>query len=161
VGSLKEFLASQAERLKAQKPEVERRREEWVAAVERLNDQIKGWLKQADSDGILNFEDRTISIREEGIGTYDVSGLSIGIGPWEVRVEPIARYVAGPTSATGVVHVSRASGRVDLTDGLRRYMIFRGEKEPEDRWNLIEQDGFRLQPFDQKTFEAAFQSLLE
>ena len=77
------------------------------------------------------------------------------------RAEPIARNVAGPLSATGVIHVSRAYGRVDLTDGLQKFMIFRAQKVPEDRWSIIEQDGFRMQAFDQFTFEEAFKALLE
>jgi hypothetical protein len=79
----------------------------------------------------------------------------------ELRVEPIARNVAGPLSATGVIHVSRAYGRVDLTDGLQRFMIFRVEKDPEDRWSIIKQDGFRMEAFDQCAFEEAFKALLE
>jgi hypothetical protein len=45
---------------------------------------------------------------------------------------------------------------VDLTDGLQKFMIFRVEKDPEDRWSIIEQDGFRMQEFDQFAFEKAF-----
>ena len=75
-------------------------------------------------------------------------------------MEPIARYVAGPLSATGVISVNRAYGRVDLTDGLKKFMVFRVDRDPEDRWNIVEQDGFRIQPFDQSTLEEAFKSLL-
>ncbi len=40
-------------------------------------------------------------------------------------------------------------------------MIFRVEKGPEDRWSIIEQDGFRMRAFDQFAFEDAFKALLE
>jgi hypothetical protein len=40
-------------------------------------------------------------------------------------------------------------------------MLFRTEKEPEDRWVVIEDDGYRSQPFDRDSFESAFQRLLE
>ncbi len=40
-------------------------------------------------------------------------------------------------------------------------MIYRTEKDPEDRWSLIEVDSYRIQPLDQLAFEAALQSLLE
>jgi len=40
-------------------------------------------------------------------------------------------------------------------------MIFRVEKDPEVRWNIIEQDGFHMQTLDQAAFEGAFRSLLE
>ena len=69
--------------------------------------------------------------------------------------------MVGPLSSTGVIHVSRAYGRVDLTDGLQKYMIFRVENDPEDRWSIVEQDGFRMRAFDQVAFEEAFKALLE
>jgi hypothetical protein len=161
VGSLKEFIAEQAEKLRAELPRAAGKRDEWVAAVDRLNELIKGWLEQADPERVLEVQVRPYQLREEGIGSYEVRGLSIGLGPREVRVEPIARHVAGPLSSTGVISVHRAYGRVDLTDGLKTFMIFRVEKDPQDRWNIIEQDGFRMQPFEQSAFEEAFKSLME
>ena len=50
---------------------------------------------------------------------------------------------------------------MDLTDGLQKFMIFRVEKVPEDRWSIIEQDGFRMRAFDQVAFEEALKALLE
>ena len=70
-------------------------------------------------------------------------------------------HVAGPTSLTGVIHVPRAYGRVDMTNGLSKFMLFRVEKEPEDRWNIIEQDSYQMRPFDRASFEETLQSLLE
>ena len=120
------------------------------------------WLTYADPDhAILEVRETPYQLREEGIGSYEARGLIISLGRRELRVEPIARNVAGPLSSTGVIHVSRAYGRVDLTDGLQKYMIFRVEKVPEDRWSIIEQDGFRMRAFDQVAFEEAFKALLE
>ena len=82
-------------------------------------------------------------------------------GRRSVRLEPIARNVVGPLSSTGFIHVSRAYGRVDLTDGVQEYMIFRVEKDPADQWSIVEQDGFRMRAFDQVAFEEAFKALLE
>jgi hypothetical protein len=162
VGSLKNFIAEQAEKLRTEGSQATQKRDEWVAAVDRLNQQIREWLTQADPDHkVLEVRERPYQLREEGIGTYEARGLSISLGPRELRVEPIARNVAGPFSATGVIYVNRAYGRVDLTDGLKKLMIFRVEKDPEDRWSIIEQDGFRMQTFDQSAFEEAFKSLLE
>ena len=135
---------------------------EWVAAVDRLIEKIKAWLSYADPDhAILEVRETPCQLREEGIGGYEARGLVVRVGRRELRIEPIARNVAGPLSATGLIHVSRAYGRVDLTDGLQKYMIFRVEKVPEDRWTIIEQDGFRMRAFDQAAFEEAFKALLE
>ncbi len=162
MSSLKDFIAEQAEKLRTEEPLAAQKRDEWIAAVDRLNQQIEEWLAQADPDHhVLQVSERLYPLREEGIGSYEARGLSIRLGPREVRVEPIARNVAGPLSATGVISVNRAYGRVDLTDGLRKFLIFRVEKDPEDRWNIIEQDSFRMRTFDQSAFENAFKSLLE
>jgi hypothetical protein len=161
VGSLKEFLARQAETLPTQASAAAKKRDEWAAAVDRLTVQMRDWLQQADAAHVLSIEDLPFSIREEGIGAYEVHGLAIRLGPREVRVEPVARFVAGPLSMTGRAFIPRAFGRVDLTDGLRKFILFRVEKEPTDRWNIVTPDGYEIRPFDQSSFEAALQSLLE
>ncbi len=160
--SLKDFIASQAEKLRNEESQAARKRDEWVGAVDRLNEQIREWLTSADPDhAILEVRETPFQLREEGIGGYEARGLLIRVGRREIRVAPIARNVAGPLSETGVIHVNRAFGRVDLTDGLQKYMIFRVEKEPEDRWRIIKQDGYRMQGFDLRAFEEAFKALLE
>jgi hypothetical protein len=162
VESLKDFIASRAQKLRNEEPRTVQKRDEWISAVDRLNQQIRSWLSQADPDHeVLEVRELPCQLREEGIGSYDVRGLLISLGRREIRVEPIARHVAGPLSATGVIHVSRAYGRVDLTDGLQKFMIFRVEKDPEDRWSIVEQDGYRVNAFDQVAFEEAFKTLLE
>ncbi|MEJ7639918.1 MAG: hypothetical protein WKF75_18600 [Singulisphaera sp.] len=161
MGSLKQFLEEEAGKLQTYLSEAARKRDEWVGAVDRLTSRMKEWIGEADSGGVLVLQDRMFTLREEGIGAYEIHGLSIGLGPREIRLEPVARNVAGPHSATGVIHVSRAYGRVDMTDGLRKFVIFRLEREPEERWNIIEQDSYAMQLFNQQSFEAAVQSLLE
>jgi hypothetical protein len=129
--------------------------------VDRVNKQITDWLMQADPDQkLIKVNQQPYELREVGIGTYQVNGLWITIGSRLIRVEPIARNVAGPHSSTGIVHIPRAYGRIDLTDGLQRFMIFRVEKDP-DHWNIIEQDSYRMHSFGQTSFEEACKRLLE
>ena len=161
MASLKEFLKEQAENLRTQEPERAKKRDEWVAAVDRLCNQIKEWLAQADAEKVLTVQGRSYERREEGIGSYTVSGISISLGPRHVDVVPVARKVVGPLSTTGVIYVPRAYGRVDLSNGLEKFMLFRVEREPEDRWSIVGQDRPQMERLDQSTFEAAFQSLLE
>lgn len=162
MGSLKEYIAEQADRLRAEESEAGRKRDEWVRAIDRLNRQIRDWLEQADPDHkFIEVEERPYQFREEGIGAYEASGLSIHLGQREVRLVPVARNVAGPLSAAGVIQVNKAYGRADLSDGLKKFLLFRVEKEPEERWKIVEQDGFRMQVLDQAAFEEAFKSLLE
>jgi hypothetical protein len=161
VASLKEFLASEAEKLRSEQAEALTKRAEWIAAVERLLGQIKDWLGQADPERILRIDEAPLRIGEQGLGTYEIPGLTIGLGTREVRIKPVARHVLAPLRVTGRMHVPRAYGRVDLTNGLDRFMIFRTAKEPDDRWTIIEEDGPLMKPFDRDSFESAFQSLLE
>jgi hypothetical protein len=101
VESLKDFIASQAEKLRNEESQAAHKRNEWVAAVDRLNQQIKAWLSYADPDhAILDVCETPYQLREEGIGSYEARGLTISVGRRELRVEPIARNVAGPLSST-------------------------------------------------------------
>jgi hypothetical protein len=161
VSSLREFLASDAEKLRGEQAEAMGKREEWIESVRQLIDQIKEWLKDADEKHVLMIDGSPIRISERGLGTYEVPALTIGLGTREVRVKPIARYVGAPLRATALLQVPRAYGRVDLTNGLDRYLIFRVEKEGGDRWRIVEQDGPLVEPFNRKSFETAFQRLLE
>ena len=47
--TLKDFIASQAQKLRNEEPQAARKRDEWVS-VDRLNQQIRSWLTQADPD---------------------------------------------------------------------------------------------------------------
>jgi hypothetical protein len=161
VASLKEFLASEAEKLRSEQSEALTKRAEWIAVVDRLLAQIKDWLGQADTQRILMIDEAPLRLSEQGLGTYEIPSLTIGLGTREVRIKPVARFVAAPLRVTGRMHVPRADGRVDMTNGLDRYMIFRTQQEPDDRWTIIEEDGPLMKPFDRKSFESALKSLLE
>ena len=159
--SLKEFLAAEAEKLQSERSEAMKKRDEWIESVGRLLHQIEEWLGEADSGQALTRKRGHLTLREVGIGTYDVPFLLIELGVREVSITPVARFVAGPLSSTGSMHILRSYGRVDMGNRLEKYMLFRIEKDPVDRWVIIEEDGYRTQPFDRDSFESAFQSLLE
>ena len=44
--TLKEFLASQAERLRSQESDAAQRRDEWLASLNRLFSQIRTWIRR-------------------------------------------------------------------------------------------------------------------
>jgi hypothetical protein len=160
VASLKEFLAGEADKLRNEQSEAMTERQEWIAAVDRLLAQIKDWLQQADERGILLIQEATFPLSEQGIGTYEIRSLTIGLGPREVRIKPVARFLAAPLRSNGVIHIPRPYGRVDMTNGLDKFKIFRTEKDPTDRWTIVEQDSSRIELFDRNSFESAFKSLL-
>jgi len=161
VASLKEFLESEAEKLRSEQAAALTERQEWIAAVERLLAQTKEWLGEADTKRILMVEETPIRIAERGLGTYEIPALTIGLGTREACIKPVARYVAAPLRSTGIIQVPRAYGRVVMTNGLDRYMIFRTELEPDERWVIIEQNEPLMEWFDRNSFEIALKSLLE
>jgi hypothetical protein len=160
VASLKEYLAGEAEKLRTEQSEGMQKRHEWIAAVDRLLAQIKDWLQQADEGRILMIQEASFPISEQGIGTYEITSLTMGVGTREVRVKPVARFVAAPLRPNGTI-IPRAFGRVDMTNGFDKSLLLRTEKDPADRWMIIGQDSSRIERFDRNSFESAFQSLLE
>jgi len=161
MSSLKEFLDKQVDSKESRIAKATAKRDEWINALNQLNNRIKGWIDQADVNHVLRVEEVGYPLREEGIGTYDAPGLVITLVPWEVKLKPIARFVAGSLAATGAIHVRRAFGRVDLTNGIEKHMLFRTAKELDGPWIIVKQDGYRMSDFDQQSFEAALQSLFE
>ncbi len=161
MASLKEFLESEAEKLRGEQSDAIKRREEWVAAVDRLIAQIKEWLREADPGRILTIEETTHELREHGIGSYEAPGLWIGIGVRQVRVEPISRNVIGPARLSGDYYGGRAYGRVDMTNGSQRFMIIRMNKGLDGQWSITDQDPDWTDRFDQDSFGTALKSLLE
>lgn len=159
--TLREFLKDRAEYLRSQAQEADALRDEWVGAVNRLLDQLADWLKEADPEGVLNAVRLPYRRREEGIGAYDVDGLKIYLGPREIDVVPIAHRAIGSVRDAGATGVIRADGRVDLTNGDQRHMLFRVRRDGVERWLILEEDGHVARPLDRPTFELAIQSMLE
>ena len=159
--TLKEFLVSEAEKLRSEQSEALSKRKEWIESVDRLIIHIKGWLEEADPQRILRIEDGPLRMSEQGLGPYEIPSLTMGLGPREVRIKPVARFVATPMRSTGVIFVPRVHGRVDMTDGLGKYLIFRVETEPQYRWSIIQQESSRLEPFDEDSFATALKGLME
>ena len=159
--SLKEFLEEEAEKLKTEPSKATLKRDEWVAAVDRLMEEILGWIGEADPNRILAVEERTVAIREEMIGSYEARALTIILGIRSVRVEPIARGVLGPLDRSGPHRPNRVFGRVDLTNGLEKYKIYRRSSGPDSPWFITNEDGYEWRDFDRNAFEAAIQRLFE
>lgn len=161
MGKLSQFLTEQAERLKSEPPESVRRLEDWVGAIDRLRGQVLTWILESDPRRILDLEEKNYELRDQGIGKYVATGLLIVLGPRIVELVPISRNVASRPASIGAIREIRAYGRVDLTNGLQRYLIFRLETGPGERWGIVEENSLQMEPLTQDSFEAALQSLLE
>ena len=72
-------------------------------------------------------------------------GLVIRMEAREVRTVPIARMVVGPELSNGIIRLTRSFGRVDLTDGVEKFMLFRSQKDPSDEWVIVEEEAIHVQ----------------
>jgi hypothetical protein len=151
--------------------------EEWRTAVERLFIQIRAWLKESDPEGLVEIEESEQDVREPGLGRYRVPRLDLrAFGKW-IGIIPKARRTVGAATPPQKSAPERAEGRVDITDELRRYVLYRFREGGRDVW-LIDglERGYeekawpgqiqynpRSEPrqLDQEAFEKALMSYLQ
>ena len=160
MGVLTEFLRGQQDRLSKQSVERQAIVAEWVAAVERLLEQIRSWVKAADPSGVLRLTENTHEIKEPGLGRYTVPILALGLDDEvSVIVMPEARKTILTVPAQGG-GVRRADGRVDLIGPPANVTLVRVSAGAQDEWYLHNS----LQPpkpFDQAAFERIVVEMLK
>jgi hypothetical protein len=155
--TFQEFLHKKA--AEQHQHERRQRRDEWIAAVGRLFDQIRAWLAEADPDHLLDVVPLEVQSIEASLGVYNIPSLKIGVGDSSVQIVPRGRDALGIVGGPGGLGI-RAEGRVDITDGVRKYILYRSLQDGQERWFLLDQD-FRPHPLDRARLEAALQDLLE
>ena len=120
--TLREFLAKNAP-----DDEIRRRRDrqEWIDAVDRLLKQLRDWVTDADASGVLELEPLQFEKREQGLGAYHIGGLGINFGERSVKVVPVGRTVLAHLGPYGEPGHQNAEGRVDITNGIFKYSLYR------------------------------------
>jgi hypothetical protein len=161
VTSLREFLSARAEAERVRADEKKALQTEWIWAVRRLVQQIQDWLLDADQERLLKIEEKCYEFREVDVGVYSAPALIIRLEADEVLVTPVARMVVGPDLSNSLIHVPRAYGRVDISSGGKKFLLFRAQKDPVDEWVIVEDEGYTVKKFDRESFEEAMKSLLE
>jgi hypothetical protein len=154
--TFQEFLDSRA--TQAHHQERRTRADEWIAAVGRLMAQLRAWLGEADPRRVLEVIPIDMEKAEPGLGIYRISGLKISLGDAAVQVVPVARNVVGVVGPQGDVGI-RAEGRVDITDGIRRYILYRTLQGGQEKWFALD-ERFQAAPLDRGRLEAILQDLL-
>jgi hypothetical protein len=164
--ALKQFLHEHAKKHEDGKALVE----EWRSAIEHLFSKIRVWLNDSDSDGVIEIQQTELVVSEPGIGRYRVPCLNLDmLGKW-VGIIPIARINAGSVKPPGKSAPERATGRIDITDDVRRYVLYRCGEGAQYEW-LIQSPingqthsmwaNPEQKPFDKDAFESALMSLLK
>ena len=122
------------------------RKREWLDDIKGLYDQIRGWLSEAEQEGLVKFCVGTVSIEEEYLGSYTAPSLSIDLGDQVVRLNPAFRLTLG------------AQGRVDMICGVKKAMLMR--KGVGD-WGIgtRESGSFRIISLDENSFSELLRGL--
>jgi hypothetical protein len=134
------------------------KREEWISAVRRLLDDIRSWLAESDPDRLLDVISYDVERWEPGLGSYTIQALTIGVGDTAVKVVPVGRDAVGLVSAQGDAG-ARAEGRVDITDGVRKYILYRTFRDGQQQWHVLNAD-FHPVPLTRAALENVLQDLL-
>jgi hypothetical protein len=157
-----QFLREQAEKHDAEVKGGKATVEEWQAAVQRLFDQIRAWLAHSDPDGIIQIKQGQQDVAEAGLGRYVIPRLDLrAFGKW-IGIIPKARLTIASAHPPQRSAPERAAGRVDITDEVRRYVLYRFRHDGEgDVWLIDDlRPGTPPAPFDQEAFEMALASYL-
>jgi len=150
--TLKDFLSQEADRWFAQAEQRQAKRDEWVAAVRRLLDQIRAWLREADTTGVLRITEQTHTFHEGGIGHYEAPGLSVRLRDREVQIAPGARNTVGSVGDPSF----RTQGLVVMTAGDLKYLLYRLLDERHgERWRIVNDSDYSTDLLDKDSFEAA------
>jgi hypothetical protein len=153
--SFQEFLHKKAE----EQRQFSRRdlRDEWILAVDRLTSLIANWLHESDPEGLLDLIPIAFYKAEKGLGAYKISGLQIGVGDLTAKVVPVARNVVGSSRIQG--DGTQLAGRVDITNGINKYILRRILKGGVESWEVLDEQ-FSSAPFDRARLESILQDLL-
>jgi hypothetical protein len=165
--TFQEFLHKKAQTHQAEVNAAKSVVDEWWTSIERLFAQIRQWMKQSDPDGLIEIKEGVEEIREPGLGVYRAPRLDLrAFGKW-IGVIPKARRTVGRAKPPQKSAPERAEGRVDITDELRRYVLYRFKQDGRDVWLI---DGLETgregaasepAPLDQEAFEKAMMSYLQ
>lgn len=154
-----EFLREQATKRDESREKREAIVAEWADALQKLYGTVRGWLSASDPDGILTLEETLWEVSEEGLGSYKVPRLDIrGLGRL-VWLVPKARYTVATAHPPQSAAPQRAAGRVDLSNEIRRFVLYRFTTDSGDQWFIDDQKN-PPQPLTQEAFETALMSYL-
>jgi hypothetical protein len=159
--SFKDFLLEQAAKESAKAQANKSVVDDWRSSIDRLYDQIRGWLADSDPSGIIQIEQGERGVSEEGLGAYRVPTLSLRAFGKSVFVVPKAIHTIGTAHPPQKTVPERALGRVDITDEIRRFLLYRLRDEAgSDFWMINNSPSLGLKDrlLTQQTFEAALMS---
>lgn len=135
--------------------------DEWVQAVGKLFTQFRSWLAVSDPTQILRVEEAKTDVNEPNVGRYQAPRLDIrAFGKW-VGIIPKARKTVGTARPPQSGAPAQATGRVDITDEVRRYVLYRFGLNDEDSWFIEGPSSDSPQKLTEELFEEALMSYFQ
>jgi len=157
--SLKDFLASQENRLRAEQLAQAQAIESWANAVVRLIEQIGEWIGESDPHKLITMEHVFDKNDRSQMNGYVDARLDIGLGSRVVRIRPVAFNLLGPRWKPGD---GRWVGRVDMLSEAYDYayeiLRFVHADNHED-WYLRSTRDYQMDILNQASFDAALLEL--
>ena len=147
---LEELLAKKKHDVNNEAKQWEEKKEEWIARIDRLYQDIEDWLSPLVEKEYLHVEYVDIPLSEELLGRYIVKKMMIiFFNEEKIEIEPWGLNITG------------ANGRVDIKLGLRNIMIIGND---DASWMFAERLG-RGQPhtwdFNHDSFEEILKNFIE
>jgi hypothetical protein len=158
--AFKDFLRQWAEKHRAEAAAAKVAVEEWRGAINRLFDQIRAWLRDSDPEGVIEIQESEQEISEPSLGQYRVPRLNLRAFGKRIYIIPKARNTVGRAKPPQKSAPERAAGRVDITDELLRYVLYRFWDDSGEGWVI---DDLQSEPkaLDKDAFEKALMSYLQ
>jgi hypothetical protein len=154
--SFKEWVEQKDE--EARSSEKVRRRQEWLQAYQSLKNRIREWLGEDGGDRI-RFESEWIRQNERALGSYNIEGFRVEIGDSSVHFVPVSRNVIARINPPEGGEF-RGAGRVDVTDGARKYHLYRTIQDQGDVWYVVDEDRRRATPLSKKRLQEILMDLM-
>jgi hypothetical protein len=133
---------------------------EWCFAVERLHSQMLDWLQQSDPKMMIQPERSHVRISEPDLGPYEIQRLTLrAFGKW-IGILPKARLSMKNAPPPQRSVPANAVGRMDITDEIRRYVLYRIQEGDECHWVIDDLTSAEPAPLDRPRFEEALLSYL-
>src|SRR2546421_286070 len=150
------FLREQAAKHQGEDVETQSVIDEWRAAVVQLFRRIRDWLERSDPDHVIRIDEAEHKVNEPSLGKYRIPRLELrGLGKW-IGIIPKARNTVGSVRPSPNSAPERAAGRIDMTDEIRRYILYRLQAASgENEWYIVEFNSDEPKLLDQQTFELA------
>lgn len=142
---LSDFLKSKQEEYEQEQLSWSTVKEDWLQQVQDFLEQIKSWLQPLVEKELIQFNENTLTLDEEHIGSYTINILEIVIGANRIKVEPVGRLIIG------------ALGRIDISSNKGSYIILYQEQQGWIYRNAGQREKFR--PFNEASFTQMIKEL--